>query len=334
MSSSSTDAALPRPVHDGYFADPFVWRHAGAYWAIGTGPADGERLVFPLLRSDDFVSWRPHGRALPRPDPALGDTFWAPEVAWHDGAFHLYYSAGFADARHHLRVATSVDPAGPYRDAGALTDPAVCPFAIDPHPFRDADGTWWLFHARDFLDAAGGIRAGTALVVQRLDGMTRLAGDPVVVLRARHDWQRFLADRPMYGRRFDWHTLEGPAVRRRDGRYWCFYSGGRWDGDGYGVDCAVADHVLGPYSDAGADAGPRVLRTVPGRLVGPGHNSVVVGPEGASEYLAYHAWDGAMQTRRMFLERLVWTADGPRVSRDPRRPHAAPPPSPPADCRW
>ena len=41
--------------------------------------------------------------------------------------------------------------------------PPECPFAIDPHPFQDADGRWYLFYATDFLDTEGGARAGTAL---------------------------------------------------------------------------------------------------------------------------------------------------------------------------
>jgi GH43 family beta-xylosidase len=303
------------PVYDGYFADPFVWRHDGVYFAVGTGPAEAAgtvaERVFPVLRSMDLRSWEAVGRALVRPDAALGDSYWAPEVAWDGEAFWLYYSVGFADARHHLRVARSVAPAGPYRDVAALTDPATCAFAIDPHPFRDLDGRWYLFHARDFLDACTPVRAGTALVVQPLDGMRRLAGEPTVVLRARHEWQRFLAHRPMYGGRYDWHTLEGPSVRRHDGRYWCFYSGGRWETESYGVDYAVADHVLGPYDDTGADAGPRVLRTVPGRVVGPGHNSIVDGPDGVDRII-YHAWDPGMTARRMFVDRIAWTPDGPR----------------------
>ena len=64
------------PVYDGYFADPFVWKHAGVYYAVGTGrlEADGHAAarVFPLLRSDNLVDWRPVGGALERPDPALG----------------------------------------------------------------------------------------------------------------------------------------------------------------------------------------------------------------------------------------------------------------------
>jgi GH43 family beta-xylosidase len=301
------------PVHDDYFADPFVWRHAGEYFAVGTGRGEADRDgVFTLLSSPDLVSWRSRGKALSRPDPGLGDTFWAPEIAFDAGIFYLYYSVGHGDRGHRLRVATSAAPAGPYRDSGRdLTDPQVCGFAIDPHPFRDDDGRWYLFYARDFLDSDGGARPGTALVVQRLEQMTRLTGQETVVLRARHEWQRFQRDRPMYGGVYDWHTLEGPSVCKRDGRYYCFYSGGRWDSANYGVDYGVADHVLGPYVDGAQASGPRILRSVPERVLGPGHNSLVVGPDGQTSYVVYHAWDSQRSARRMCLDPLLWRAEGP-----------------------
>ncbi|MBW4574065.1 MAG: glycoside hydrolase family 43 protein [Aphanothece sp. CMT-3BRIN-NPC111] len=311
------------PVYQGYFADPFVWKHEGVYYAIGTGAKEAEgqvdeiaaKRVFPLLRSDDFITWQNAGRAMVRPDPALGDNFWAPEVAYCNGKFYLYYSVGHEDKDHQLRVAISDEPLGPYQDVGEpVLDPSVYPFAIDPHPFCDRDGQWYLFYARDFLDADGGVRAGTALMVDRLETMTKLAGEGVVVLRARSDWQRFLANRPMYAGIYDWHTLEGPCVRFHAGRYYCFYSGGRWETENYGVDYGVADSVLGPYSDAGNEGGPRVLRSVPGRVLGPGHNSIIEGLDGETEYIIYHAWGTDMSARQMFLDKLVWTPDGPRCN--------------------
>jgi beta-xylosidase len=317
------------PLTPDYLADPFVWKADGEYYAVGTGPLEasgaveeakaasagfeGHLRLFPLLRSDDFVTWHALGGALLPPNPKFGDTFWAPEVAYHASRYYLYYSVGFEDKQHHLRVAVSSHPMGPYEDVGApLTDLAANPFAIDPHPFQDDEDTWFLFYATDFLDTPDGFRAGTALVVDRLLDMTRLAGEPRTVLRARSDWQRFQAERPMYGQLWDWHTLEGPCVRKHDGRYYCFYSGGRWESEGYGVDYGVAESVLGPYSDAGNEAGPRVLRSIPGRVLGPGHNSIVVGPDAQTEYLVYHAWDAGMTARRMCFDRLLWTPDGPR----------------------
>jgi beta-xylosidase len=322
-----TRRTYQNPVFDEYFADPFVWQHDGEYFAVGTGAAeaagatasDDQAKVFPLLHSQDLLTWRRLGSALIRPDPALGDSFWAPEVAVNDSRFYLYYSVGFADTSHHLRVAVSDDPRGPYRDCGvALTDLRSCSFAIDPHAFRDVDGRWYLFPARDFLDTSsddsGPVRAGTALVVHELSAMTSLAPSGKTVLRARCDWQRFLNPRTMYGQVFDWHTLEGPCVVRHDDRYYCFYSGGCWQGDSYGVDYGVADQVQGPYSDAGNDDGPRILRTVPGKVIGPGHNSIVLGPDGETLYIVYHAWDAELRARRMCIDKLEWTSDGPRCA--------------------
>lgn len=312
------------PVHPDYFADPYVWRDGDDYYAIGTGPAEaagtvptaGEASVFPLMRSKDLVHWLPAGRALVRPDASLGDTFWAPEIVAAEGRWWMYYSVGHGDRRHQIRVACADEPLGPYVDCAQLTDPDVVPFAIDPHPFQDVDGRWYLFQARDFLepvdDAGTSVRAGTALVVQPLRSMTELAqGEERTVARARFDWQRFAADRPMYGQVFDWHTLEGPFVVLHEGRYHCLYSGGCWQTPTYGVDYVVADAVMGPWTDDGTHEGPRILRTVPGQALGPGHCSVTLGPDGR-HWVVYHAWGMDQTARRLCIDPLEFTPEGPR----------------------
>jgi beta-xylosidase len=319
------------PVYPGYFADPFVWKYQGKYYAVGTGPIseqreadeadfsatriEGRQMAIPLLVSDDLTHWNLQGGALEVPEFAIGAVFWAPEVAFENNLFYLYYSFATHGLNHQLRVASSEQPAGPYHDAGPLLpETDHCPFAIDASPFRDDDGQWFLFYARDFLDHPGQVRAGTGLVVDRLLNMTRLAGETKTVLRAKHDWQRFKANRLMYGRLYDWHTLEGPCVVKHRGQYFCTFSGGCYEGEGYGVDYAVASQVLGPYSDAGNENGARILRTVPGKVIGPGHHSIVKGPDDRTEFLVYHAWDPAMTGRRMHIDLLEWTPDGPRCN--------------------
>lgn len=285
------------PVYPKSFADPFVWQHEGMYYAVGTGPAGADGMRFPLLSSEDLVNWKALGHALTPVSSDLGGDYWAPEVAYSDGKFYLYYSVGHGDKGHHLRVAVSDHPQGPYSDFGnPLMDVDACPFSIDAHAFRDDDGAWYLFYARDFLDTENGFRVGTGIVVDRLIGMTKLAGEEKTVVRARSDWQMFMAKRPMYDGVYDWHTLEGPAVMNHDGRYYCFYSGGCYQNDSYGVDYAVADSVMGEYSDSGNESSPRVLRSVQGKVVGPGHNSIV--RASGDEFMVYHSWDVAMTARR------------------------------------
>ena len=70
--------------------------------------------------------------------------------------------------------------------------------------------------------------------------------------------------------------------------------------------------MLGPYVDTGSEDGPRVLRSIPGHVLGPGHCSVSLGPDDASRYLVYHAWDPALTGRRMCIDELHFTAAGPR----------------------
>ena len=336
------------PVHASYFADPFVWRHDGRWYAVGTGGPEAksgifdvidraaragvDARIFPMLVSEDFVTWREVGGALVPPPRAYGDHPYAPEVVHRDGVFYLYYSIGRMFQVRSLRVATATDPTGPYVDGGVrLLDPFRCYFANDPHPFRDDDGTWYLFYSRDFIDTDdAGSRVGGGIVVDRLVDMTTLAGEERVVLRPRHDWQRFDPQRERYGDVWDWHLLEGPFVCKHEGRYYCFYSAGDWETLSYGVDYAVADSVLGPWTDGDNDVGPRVLRTVEGVALGPGHNSVVTGPDGVTDFLAYHRWDDELRDRRLCFDRLMWTDEGPRCAGPTNTPQALPLPGRPA----
>lgn len=293
------------PVHPDYFADPFVLRTDTGYVAYGTG-AFVEGRAFAILTSPDLVTWTPAGGALEVITDDAGKDYWAPEVIEVDGVWWMYYSVGHGDKGHSLRVARADSPLGPFRDAGVDLTPDER-FAIDPSPFRDEDGTVYLFYARDELDAE---RAGTMLAVDILEDMTHLRGEPRSVLRASADWQLYEADREMYGGVYQWHTLEGPAVVRRDGRYYCFYSGGSWLQPTYAVSYAVAAHPLGPWHEPVGV--PRLLQTVPGTVIGPGHNSVTTTPDG-TDVIVYHAWDPAQTARRMFLDPIRWTPDGPVV---------------------
>jgi GH43 family beta-xylosidase len=297
------------PVFHGYLADPFILHHGENYYAYGTGPLSPEGLPFPVLRSQDLVNWIQHGWAL---IPPGGDEFWAPEVVFRDGMFYMYYSAhGINEHDHQLRVAVSPDPLGPFRDAGSVLVPDQ-PFTIDAHPCRDTDGQWYLFYARDFLSLEHEYRVGTGIVVDRLLDMFTPVGDPQVVIRPHADWQLFKAQRSMYGAVYDWHTVEGPALRIHNNRYYCFYSGGAWEHDNYGVSYVTADRILGPYKQPSAEE--RVLlRSAPGHVIGPGHNSFTESADGSQEYVVYHAWDPEMITRRMCIDKLTWDQDTPVI---------------------
>jgi len=149
------------PLHHGAFADPFVLKFNGRYYAYGT-PPHGSAL--PVLRSCDLVDWEPAGDVQP-PPARPGLAHWAPEVAYDNGRFFLYHSTGGAEGEgQQLRVAVGESPTGPFPEDLGVLDPED-PFTIDAHPFCDDDGQWYLYYSHDFLE---GERVGTGIVVDRL----------------------------------------------------------------------------------------------------------------------------------------------------------------------
>lgn len=288
-----------------YFADPFVLRLDDGYVAVGTGSITGDR-VFSVLSSPDLVRWTLEGAALERLPEDTGDEYWAPEIAFADGRYWMYYSVGHGIAGHHLRVASAEHPHGPYVDHGLNLTPREI-FAIDPHPFRDEDGRWYLYYARDVLDDP---RPGTQLAVAPLEGMTGL-GASTLAIAPYADWQVYESGRQMYGSVYEWHTLEGPSVVHRLGRYWMTFSGGAWTGEGYGVAWAVADSPLGPWTPASAEDA-MLLRSTPDGYRGPGHNSLTVAPDGR-DVIVFHAWNEDLTVRRMYLHEIEFTEAGPRL---------------------
>jgi beta-xylosidase len=306
------------PVWDADFADPFVLRTGPAerpqYFAYGTAAMGPDGRPFPVLTSADLVDWRPMGGALnPLANPPAR-SYWAPEVAQRDERFYLYYSASTSDsdADQRVRVAVAKHPAGPFQTVGKLLIDTL-DFTIDPSPFRNPrDGRWYLFFATDYLsDPPFGTGLG---VVELGENMISTAGEAKIVLRASGDWQIYEKNRDYKGRVWPaWYCIEGPHVTFHEGKYYCFYSGGAWHGTEYGVGFATADHPMGPWRGDSAKAGPTVLTGIPGKVIGPGHNSVVLGPDNQTLFMVYHAWDPGRTARRMCIDPIRWTDAGPKV---------------------
>ncbi|HEV7903581.1 MAG TPA: glycoside hydrolase family 43 protein [Pyrinomonadaceae bacterium] len=312
-------ATYLNPVYGRDFPDPFILKHCGEYWAYSTGFwRDGR--AFGVMHSRDLVHWRELKGALV-PLPGEYPCYWAPEVVYENGRFLMYYSVG-NEKRMHIRVATASHPAGLFTDSGhQLTD---AEFAIDPHVFIETDGTRWLFYATDFLTHT---HIGTGTVRERMLDPFTLAGDPQPVTRARYDWQVYDPARKEKGG-VRWHTVEGPFVLRRKNLYYQLFSGGNWQNLTYGVSYAVSDRIerAGEWEQA-AD-GERVLpilRTVPGRVIGPGHNSVVRAPDNQQLFCVYHRWDGE-RGRVLAIDRLDWVGERMTVLGATTTPQPAPTP--------
>lgn len=289
------------PVYPHSFPDPFVLKFRGEYFAYCTGDAaDGN--VFNILRSPDLVTWEQVGSAM-EPLASRPPFYWAPEVVYDNGKFYCYYSAG-NEILMEIRVAVSDRPDGGFVDAGVRLTKEE--FAIDAHVFIDDDGTRWMFYATDFLEHS---HIGTGTVVDRMIDWKTLKGKPRPVTRAKYDWQVYDPARKEKGG-VRWHTVEGPAVLKRKGKYFEMFSGGNWQNKSYGVSFAIADSMKfkdewEQFSD-GEKILP-ILRTIPEKVIGPGHNSVVRGPNNRELYCIYHRWTDA--GRVLAIDRMDFAGD-------------------------
>ncbi len=319
----SAGQTYQNPVWPGSFPDPFVLKFRGEYWAYCTGFwTDGR--CFGVLHSRDLVRWEPRAGAL-ETLPGGHPCYWAPEVTYDNGRFYLYYSVG-NEERMEIRVAVADRPEGPFVDSGRrLTSE---PFAIDAHVFAAPDGSRWLFYATDFLEHS---HIGTGTVRDRMLDPYTLAGVPQPVSLPRHDWHVYHPNRPEKGG-VRWHTVEGPFVLERKGLLYQMFSGGNWQNPTYGVSYAVSPRVDSPGEWKQAADGVRVLpvlRTLRGgeaEVIGPGHNSVVRGPDNRELWCIYHRWSADSSARVLSIDPLDWAGERLLVLGPSTAPQPAPRP--------
>ncbi|GCE28197.1 hypothetical protein KDA_36810 [Dictyobacter alpinus] len=301
--------------HQG-FADPFVLKVRGRYYAYATEniahPTEQAR-VFPILTSTDMVSWQEVGKAMAH----LGAPhffYWAPEVTVSNGQFFMYYAVHTEEFAGSIRVAVADQPEGPFVDSGHDLTAGLVPWAIDPHVFKDDDGQWYLYMTIEYLDAESGLVGSGNAVARLLDPFT-VQGPITRVTRPTQAWQIFEQRRASKGG-VDWYTVEGPAVLRQRRNYYQMYSGGCYYRDNYAMSYASAERPMGPgglqdtswHDWSGRQGDPRLVHGDEW-MIGPGHNSIVLGPNNVDHYIAYHATQPGMTERQPCLDRLFLHGD-------------------------
>ncbi|HEX5705892.1 MAG TPA: family 43 glycosylhydrolase [Pyrinomonadaceae bacterium] len=310
----SPDAAAQRratyanPVAAGDFPDPSVIRVGGDYWAVATSSEWGPE--FPILRSRDLVNWDAVGTVFDaRPAWSVGN-YWAPEISQHNGRFYVYYTARKKDGPLCVAVATARRPQGPYRDHGPLVCQEVG--SIDGFPVTDERGRRYLLWKED----GNSVQKPTPIWAQRLsnDG-TRLVGERQEILRNTEPWEKH-ATLP-YG-----DLIEGPAVVRRGGWFYMFYSGNFCCARecNYMMGVARARSLLGPWEKHARNP---ILKGNDNWKC-PGHGTVVSDAQGR-DWLLYHAMDAkdfVYVGRQALLDEVTWGRDGWPVINGGRGPSA------------
>jgi beta-xylosidase len=284
------------PAAAGDYPDPSVIRVGQDYWATATTSEWAPQ--FPILHSRDLINWQTVGSVFERrPEWSVG-SYWAPEIAQHRGRFFVYYTARKRGGPLCVAVATARRPQGPYTDHGPLICQEVG--SIDGFPVTDERGRRYLLWKED----GNSVSKPTPIWAQPLsaDG-TRLVGERKEILRNDQPWEKH-ASLP-YG-----DLVEGPAVVRRNGWFYMFYSGNFCCARecNYMMGVARSRNLLGPW-----EKNPRnPIMAGNDNWKCPGHGTLVTDTRGR-DWLLYHAMhskDFVYVGRQALLDEVKWGADG------------------------
>ncbi len=294
--SAQRRGSYSNPVAAGDYPDPSVIRVGADYWATATSSEWAPE--FPILHSRDLVNWELVGSVFKkRPAWSVG-SYWAPEISQHRGRFYIYYVARKKGGPLCVAVATARRPGGPYTDHGPLVCQEVG--SIDGFPVDDEAGRRYLLWKED----GNSVSKPTPIWAQRLsaDG-TRLIGERREILRNTEPWEKH-STLP-YG-----DLVEGPAVVRRNGWFYMFYSGNFCCARecNYMIGVARSRRLLGPWEKNPKN--PIVRGNDAWKC--PGHGTVVADAEGR-DWLMYHAMDAkdfVYVGRQAVLDEIKWGRDG------------------------
>ncbi|HEX5222050.1 MAG TPA: LamG-like jellyroll fold domain-containing protein [Verrucomicrobiae bacterium] len=282
-----------------------IIKHKGRYYMYGTG-----RGIISKY-SDDGVLWKdgpPVFATTPawvtNAAPGFNGDFWAPDIAFINGKFCLYYSVsswGSQQSGIGLVTNPTLDPSDPnylWTDQGIVIQSFIGSAynTIDPCVTFDANGNPWLAYGSYW----------NGIYLTQLDPVTGKRISPGSTLT-------HLAYNT---------SIEAACLYRRGGYYYLFVNWGSCcDGvnSTYNVRVGRSTSITGPYLDRnGVDMrtpGGTSFMEASGKYAGPGHIGIL--NENGQDWFSYHYYDagdyssgyGGYGAAKFDLAPLSWTAD-------------------------
>ncbi|MGB5320061.1 glycoside hydrolase family 43 protein [Eudoraea sp.] len=258
-----------------------------------------------------------NGVALQLSDvPWAEKQMWAPDAAYKDGKYYLYFPAKAYDGIFKIGVAVGDTPTGPFT---AQPEAIKGSYSIDPAVFEDEDGSYYMYfggiwggqlqnYRNNEFDQANelpkpGEPALLPLVAKLTDDMLEFAETPreIQIL----DEQGELFSEQQNDKRF----FEAAWLHKYKGKYYFSYS----TGDTHFICYAIGDNPYGPFTYRG-----RILNPVVGWTT---HHSIC--ELGGKWYLFYHdssLSNGVTHLRSVKVAEIKYRDDGSIETLDPYKP--------------
>jgi hypothetical protein len=238
--------------------------------------------------------------------PWAGRQLWAPDAAFKNGTYYLYFPVKDKNDVFRIGVATSTSPVGPFKPE---PKPIEGSFSIDPAVFTDTDGNSYMYFGGiwggQLQRWATGKYDSTAKPEPEGDGPALSAK----VVRLSKDMKHFdepvkdvqLVDKegkPLLAKDHDRRFFEASWMHKYNGKYYFSYS----TGDTHFIAYAIGDNPYGPFTYQGV-----ILNPVQGWT---NHQSIV--EINGKWYLFYHDIElsGKTHLRNIKVTELKYKPDG------------------------
>lgn len=251
-----------------------------------------------------------HGVVLDLKDiPWAGRQLWAPDAAFRNGTYYLYFPVKDKEDVFRIGVATAQSPAGPFK---AEAKPIPGSYSIDPAVFTDTDGQTYMYfggiwggqlqrwHSGKYdkslsTDLGKGHDQEPALSAK----VAKMSGDMLTFAETPRDVQILDEQgKPLLGGDHDRRFFEGAWMHKYNGKYYFSYS----TGDTHLLCYAESNSPYGPFTYKGV-----IMKPVEGWTT---HHSIVEFK--GKWYIFYHDTEisGKTHLRNVKVRELVRGADG------------------------
>lgn len=268
------------PVIRGDMPDPSVIKIKDTYYAAGTSSEWAP--FYPMFTSKDLINWKQVGHVFKKQPDWTVNSFWAPELFYHNNKVYCYYTARQKSTGiSYIGVATSDSPLHEFTDHGPIIEYGT--EAIDAFVYDD-NGQLYISWKAYGLDKRPIEILGSKLSA---DGL-KLEGEPFTLL----------VDDEYIGMEGQYHFKQGEY-------YYIVYAAHGCCGPSsdYDVYVARSKNYKGPYEKY---EGNPILHGGSGDYKSCGHGTAVTTPDGRMFYLchAYLKGDGFYTGRQPILQEM------------------------------
>ena len=223
-----------------------------------------------------------NGEALHMKDvPWVSKQMWAPDAAYKNGIYYLYFPARDKEGNFRIGVATSNHPAGPFK---AEADYIPGSFSVDPAVFTDDDGKTYMYFGGLWGGQLEKWQTGNFIPDEEgpsgdepaLGPMISELSDDLLTFKTNPEAITILDEngKPITAGDEDRRYFEGPWMHKYNGNYYLSYS----TGSTHYLVYAISNNPKGPFTYQG-----RILEPVIGWTT---HHSIVQFKD--KWYLFYH----------------------------------------------